>query len=63
MMTQAANDLNLTFVVADADADSIAIELHRTLIQQGNGSAYGASWQSLQQIPRGLGEPSPVLAS
>ena len=63
MLTQAANDLNLTFVVDDAVADSIAIELHRTLIQQGNGSAYGASWQSLQQIPRGLGEPSPVLAS
>ena len=52
MLTQAANDLNLTFVVDNAVADEIATELHRTLIECPRAavqtvSTYGLTWSDL----------------
>lgn len=52
MLTQAANDLNLTFVVDNAVADDIAIELHHNLIEQPPAEVttmctYGMTWSNL----------------
>ena len=52
MLTQAANDLNLTFVVDDTVADEIAIELHHNLIEQPPAEVetictYGMTWSNL----------------
>ena len=46
LVTQAASDLNLSFVVEEQDADRLAADLHALLIQ-GGGEAFGPSWSEL----------------
>ena len=48
MMTQAANDLNLTFVVDDEHAEPIAKELHSLYSRTVNSpKTFGRTWSSL----------------
>lgn len=48
LMTQAANDLNLSFVIAASQAERLVTKLHATVIRQSGGSpAFGPSWQAL----------------
>ncbi|HSN18591.1 MAG TPA: bifunctional aspartate kinase/diaminopimelate decarboxylase [Gammaproteobacteria bacterium] len=48
LTSQAANDLNLTFVVDDADAVRLVRELHALLIPTGAADAvFGPAWQEL----------------
>jgi hypothetical protein len=48
MMTQAANDLNLTFVVDDEHAEPIAKELHSLYSRTVNSPrTFGRTWSSL----------------
>jgi diaminopimelate decarboxylase/aspartate kinase len=46
LVTQAASDLNLSFVVEEQDADRLAADLHALLIH-GGGDAFGPSWSEL----------------
>ncbi|HEY3645309.1 MAG TPA: bifunctional aspartate kinase/diaminopimelate decarboxylase [Gammaproteobacteria bacterium] len=48
LTSQAANDLNLSFVVDEADAARLVQELHALLIPTGESDAlFGPAWQSL----------------
>ena len=46
LVTQAASDLNLTFVVEQEHADRLASELHALLIR-GEGEVFGPAWSEL----------------
>ncbi|MGE5625576.1 MAG: bifunctional aspartate kinase/diaminopimelate decarboxylase [Bacillota bacterium] len=49
LISQAANDLNLTFVVDETDADRLVQQLHRLLIPAvQSDQAFGPTWESLQ---------------
>ena len=49
LTSQAANDLNLTFVVDEADAERLVRELHALLIPSGEGDElFGPAWQELR---------------
>jgi diaminopimelate decarboxylase/aspartate kinase len=49
LTSQAANDLNLTFVVDEADAERLVRELHALLIPSGEGGElFGPAWQELR---------------
>jgi len=49
MTSQAANDLNLTFVVDEADADRLVQQLHKLLIPAvESDTLFGPTWESLQ---------------
>ncbi len=55
LVTQAANDLNLSFVVDDEQGYRLVQKLHSSIIgPQRLGEAFGRSWQELQS-----GEPQP----
>jgi diaminopimelate decarboxylase/aspartate kinase len=49
LVSQAANDLNLTFVVDRRDAEKLVMQLHQQLIPGGVGgdSVFGATWQQM----------------
>jgi diaminopimelate decarboxylase/aspartate kinase len=49
LVSQASNDLNLTFVVDQADAEKLVRQLHQTLIPGGVGgdSVFGPTWEQL----------------
>ncbi|MFK7958534.1 MAG: bifunctional aspartate kinase/diaminopimelate decarboxylase [Lysobacterales bacterium] len=49
LVSQAANDLNLTFVVDQTHAEKLVMQLHQQLIPGGVGgdSVFGESWQQL----------------
>ncbi len=48
LMSQAANDLNLSFVIDASQAERLVTKLHATVIRQSGGSpAFGPSWQTL----------------
>ena len=49
LVSQAANDLNLTFVVDQRDAEKLVLQLHQQLIPGGVGgdSLFGPTWQQL----------------
>jgi len=54
LISQSSNDLNLTFVIDEADADGLLPELHRELIACGampvrDGEVFGPSWRQLSQ--------------
>ena len=50
LTSQAANDLNLTFVVDEADAARLVQELHALLIPAGESDAlFGPAWQALHR--------------
>lgn len=48
LMTQAANDLNLSFVIGRDQSQRLVSKLHATVIRSSGGSpAFGASWEAL----------------
>ncbi len=48
LMTQAANDLNLSFVIDEEQAAKLVTMLHATVIRHSGGSpAFGPSWEKL----------------
>ena len=48
LMSQAANDLNLTFVVDEEQGARLVRKLHASMIRKSGGSpAFGASWEQL----------------
>ncbi|MEO1203069.1 MAG: bifunctional aspartate kinase/diaminopimelate decarboxylase [Pseudomonadota bacterium] len=48
LMTQAANDLNLSFVIGEDQVARLVTKLHATIIRRTGGSqAFGASWERL----------------
>lgn len=52
LISQSSNDLNLTFVIDEADADGLLPVLHAELIDSGampvlDGSVFGPSWQEI----------------
>ena len=50
LMSQAANDLNLTFVVDEEQGARLVRKLHASMIRKSGGSpAFGASWEQLFQ--------------
>lgn len=52
LTSQAANDLNLTFVVDEADAARLVKELHALLIPVGESDGlFGPAWQALHAPP------------
>lgn len=58
LVSQSSNDLNLTFVVDEADAGDLVPRLHELLLRFGlledDGAVFGPSWTSLY----GRGQPS-----
>ena len=59
LVTQAASDLNLSFVVEEKDADRLAADLHALLIH-GGGDVFGPAWSELvggAERGRPLGAP------
>jgi bifunctional diaminopimelate decarboxylase / aspartate kinase len=47
LVTQAANDLNLTFVVSSEHAYKLVQHLHGLLVNKFEGGVFGATWQQL----------------
>jgi diaminopimelate decarboxylase/aspartate kinase len=52
LISQSSNDLNLTFVIDEADADGLVPQLHAELIRSGampvhDAGVFGPSWRSL----------------
>ncbi|MDX1569895.1 MAG: bifunctional aspartate kinase/diaminopimelate decarboxylase [Xanthomonadales bacterium] len=62
LVSQAANDLNLTFVVEERHAEKLVQQLHQTLIPGGVGgdSVFGPTWEQLHfdRVP-GRDRPDP----
>jgi diaminopimelate decarboxylase/aspartate kinase len=59
LVTQAANDLNLTFVVEAEHAHRLIQELHRLLVNKfESGSAFGPTWEQLS-TPAAVVVPMP----
>lgn len=58
LVSQAANDLNLTFVVEERHAEKLVQQLHQTLIPGGVGgdSVFGPTWEQLFRA----GDPAPA---
>ena len=56
LVTQAANDLNLTFVVGSEHAHRLVQQLHSLLVARFEGGVFGATWE---QFSSGL-PPAPV---
>ncbi len=61
LVSQAANDLNLSFVVDERDADRLVMQLHQQLIPGGVGgdSVFGPTWDQLfrKTMPKPAREP------
>jgi diaminopimelate decarboxylase/aspartate kinase len=56
LVSQAANDLNLTFVVDEDQADRLVQELHGVLFDgRKHDDLFGQSWQELTQVPKAKG--------
>jgi len=48
LMTQAANDLNLSFVIGEDQSAKLVSKMHATVVRRSGGSpAFGASWEQL----------------
>lgn len=58
MLTQAASDLNLTFVVDEGEADRLVKELH-ALLFDGSDPALGPTWSELEQQSAAVRRASP----
>ena len=61
LISQSSNDLNLTFVIDEADADGLLPELHAQLIESGampvaDAGVFGPSWKEIQ-----FGRPARVV--
>ena len=62
LVTQAASDLNLSFVVEEKDADRLAADLHGLLIHDG-GDVFGPAWSELvAEGPHGVLPTAPWWA-
>jgi diaminopimelate decarboxylase/aspartate kinase len=72
LISQSSNDLNLTFVIDEADADGMLPELHAALIDSGampvmDASVFGPSWREIahgrpqRETPWWVGEREPLL--
>ena len=48
LVTQAANDLNLTFVVSSEQAYRLVQHLHGLLVNKFEGGVFGATWEQLE---------------
>ncbi|MEM7707769.1 MAG: bifunctional aspartate kinase/diaminopimelate decarboxylase [Pseudomonadota bacterium] len=61
LVSQAANDLNLTFVVDEAHAEKLVMQLHQQLIPGGVGgdTVFGESWEQLHRGETSNGGPAP----
>ena len=62
LISQSSNDLNLTFVIDEADADGLLPQLHAELIRSGampvqDASVFGPSWRSIQDTSSAHGKP------
>ena len=62
LISQSSNDLNLTFVIDEADAEGLLPQLHAELIRSGampvfDASVFGPSWRSIQDESRTFGAP------
>ncbi|TWI00268.1 aspartate kinase [Luteimonas cucumeris] len=62
LISQSSNDLNLTFVIDEADADGLLPHLHAQLVRGGampvdDASVFGPSWREIVQGP-----PAPAPA-
>ena len=61
LVTQAANDLNFTFVIDEAQGDSLVQQLHERLIQRiGSDRVLGPTWQELFEPGRAAGARAPA---
>jgi diaminopimelate decarboxylase/aspartate kinase len=61
LLSQAANDLNFTFVVDENQGDRLVNELHERLIETvREGSILGPTWQQLFAPPAAALTPTPV---
>ncbi|MGH8161582.1 MAG: aspartate kinase, partial [Gammaproteobacteria bacterium] len=47
LLSQASNDLNITFVVDDGEASNLVEALHAAFIKQAAGRIFGPSWKAL----------------
>jgi diaminopimelate decarboxylase/aspartate kinase len=60
LVTQAANDLNLTFVVSSEHAYRLVQHLHGLLVEKFAGGVFGETWERLQGgEPRAKAAPKP----
>ena len=64
LISQSSNDLNLTFVIDEADADGLLPELHSELIACGampvqDAEVFGPSWRQLSQPAGESARPAP----
>jgi bifunctional diaminopimelate decarboxylase / aspartate kinase len=62
LISQSSNDLNLTFVIDEADADGLLPQLHAELIDSGampvaDASVFGPSWHSIVNEGSEHGKP------
>jgi bifunctional diaminopimelate decarboxylase / aspartate kinase len=57
LVTQAATDLNLTFVVSSEHAYRLVQHLHGLLVERFEGSVFGSTWEELSQP---AGRPAPT---
>ena len=73
LISQSSNDLNLTFVVDEADADGMLPQLHAELIRGGampvqDTTVFGPSWRDIahgkpvRRVPWWVGKREPLLA-
>ncbi len=58
LISQAASDLNLTFVVDAAEADRLVVTLHELLFDDVADPAIGPSWRSLHEAPAAAPTPT-----
>ena len=59
LVTQAANDLNFTFVIDEAQGDRLVHQLHERLIQGiGSDKVLGPTWQQLFAEQKGAAPPT-----
>jgi diaminopimelate decarboxylase/aspartate kinase len=58
LVTQAANDLNFTFVIDESQGDRLVQQLHERLIQSiGSDKVLGPTWQQLFSEEKGSAQP------
>ncbi len=61
LVTQAANDLNFTFVIDEAQGDRLVQQLHERLIQRiGSDNVLGPTWQELFDAGKPAGPRAPA---
>jgi diaminopimelate decarboxylase/aspartate kinase len=60
LVTQAANDLNFTFVVGSEHAQRVVQQLHALLVTRFEGGVFGATWEQFSRgLPPAPAQPNP----